>query len=86
MPPRPLHQNLGVIRTLFDSANSLTSTEENKTIEVQNIKAALRVCNYPDCSFEKVEQMVREKTDEVKKKSKDSNAEGKKNIKLVVVS
>ena len=81
----PLHQKLGVIRTLFDRANSLTTTEEDKAIEFQNIKTALRRCNYPDWSFEKVEKMMKEKKDKIKRKNKDARTEAKKNTKLVVL-
>ena len=81
----PLHQKLGVIRTLFDRANTLTSTAEDKATEILNIKTALRACNYPDWSFEKVERKMRESKDKTKKKSKDAKTDHKKNSKLVVL-
>ena len=81
----PLNQKLGVIRTLFDRATSLTTTEEDKAIEIQNIKAALRLCNYPEWSFEKVEKMLSEKKDKTKKKSKETKSETRRNAKLVVL-
>ena len=44
----PLHQLLEVVRTLFDRANSLITTEEDILTEINNIKAALKLCDYLD--------------------------------------
>ena len=55
----PLNQKLGVIRTLFDRANALITDPKDLEEEINNIKQALRLCNYPEWSFTKVEHQVK---------------------------
>ena len=50
----PLHQKLGVIRTLFDRKNNIVTEEEDKIQEEQKVKDALKPCGYPEWSFDKV--------------------------------
>lgn len=82
----PLHQKLGVVRTLFDRAQTLITTEEDRKAEMEHIKSALRLCNYPDWAFDKVESMMKEKKDKSKKK-KDKNLKNEKSTpgKIIVL-
>ena len=52
----PLHQKLGIIRTLFDRAKTLITDPDQLIIEINNIKVALRNCGYPDWTFKKIEK------------------------------
>ena len=83
----PLHQKLGVVRTLFDRANSLTTEEEDKKKEMESIKSALRVCGYPEWAFKKVEDMMKGNTKKEKKdpKKKDQEKQRQKLITLPYV-
>ncbi|KAI8484070.1 hypothetical protein Bbelb_381880 [Branchiostoma belcheri] len=51
----PLHQKLGVFRTLMDRCNAVVTDESDRQQQIQHIKQALARCNYPDCIFTKVE-------------------------------
>lgn len=66
----PLHQQQGVVHTLFDRAYALVREEEDRRAEIGNVKAALRLCNYPDWVFQKFESQMAQKT--IKAKKKDS--------------
>ncbi|XP_035673223.1 uncharacterized protein LOC118413797 [Branchiostoma floridae] len=52
----PLHQKLGVIRTLLDRCNTVTTEDQDKEQETQHVKRALTRCGYPQWAFNKVEQ------------------------------
>ena len=67
----PIHQKLGVIRTLYDRAVSLTTSEEDKKAELKKINGALRLCGYLDWTFEKVLKQINNRDDNKKKKKKD---------------
>ena len=43
----PLHQNLGVVRTLLDRKDAIVTDEDDKKTEESNIKKALAQCVYP---------------------------------------
>jgi hypothetical protein len=49
----PLHQKLGVIRTLYDRKNSIVTEEGDKVVEEKKVEQALQVCGYPDWTFKK---------------------------------
>ena len=68
----PLHQKLGVVRTLFDRANSLIMTEENRFTEINNLKAILRLCDYRDWTFRQVERMMKAKKVQLKRRNPKS--------------
>ena len=66
-----------MIRTLFDRANDLVSSEEEKLKEIEHVKKALRLCGYPEWAFKRVEKQIIEKKTSGKKtkvnKKKDKN-------------
>ncbi|XP_072017161.1 uncharacterized protein [Amphiura filiformis] len=49
----PLHQKLGVVRTLLDRSESLVTEEADRQKEETNIREALSGCGYPDWSIKK---------------------------------
>ncbi|XP_072023428.1 uncharacterized protein, partial [Amphiura filiformis] len=49
----PLHQKLGVVRTLLDRSESLVTEETDRQKEETNIREALSGCGYPDWSKKK---------------------------------
>ena len=50
----PLHQKLGVVRTLLDRKDNIVTEEEDRQEEDNNIKQALNQCGYPQWAIEKV--------------------------------
>ncbi|XP_072020422.1 uncharacterized protein [Amphiura filiformis] len=71
----PLHQKLGVIRTLFDRMDSIVTEEEDKKEEEKKIRTALQNCGYPRWAMDRVKQQM--STSKIKsnssKKSNDDN-------------
>ncbi|CAH1254658.1 Hypp1388 [Branchiostoma lanceolatum] len=78
----PLHQKLGVIRTLMDRCNAVVTEDQDKELETQHIKRALMRCGYPEWTFQKVEQQRRRKKTEKTKNSKqqEEKARGTQNV------
>ena len=67
----PLHQKMGVIRTLFDRMNSVVTEEDDRLIEEERVRAALRTCGYPEWAMNKVkEQMANKNQVKAAKKAK----------------
>ena len=50
----PLHQKLGVARTLFDRSHKLVTDLSDRTVEEKHVVDSLKSCGYPDWTFEKV--------------------------------
>ena len=50
----PLHQKLGVIRTLYDRKDNLVTEEADKDQKEQIVQTALQLCGYPQWTFKKV--------------------------------
>ena len=72
----PLHQKLGVIRTLFDRKDNIVTDDQDRAVEEQKVEDALKICGYPGWTFEKVKgQMhaVKPKKDVKKKENKGQN-------------
>ena len=72
----PLHQKLGVIRTLFDRKDKIVTEQEDKKEEEKKVQEALQTCGYPSWTFEKVKnqmQSVKPKKDRAKDKKDDNN-------------
>ncbi|XP_072028445.1 uncharacterized protein [Amphiura filiformis] len=71
----PLHQKLGVIRTLIDRMDSIVTEEEDKKEEEKKIRTALQNCGYPRWAMDRVKQQM--STSKIKcnssKKSTDDN-------------
>ncbi|XP_071485804.1 uncharacterized protein [Diadema antillarum] len=57
----PLHQKLGVYRTLMDRAHGITTDSEDVQTEEEQDKSTLRLCGYPDWSFRQVNQQMTQK-------------------------
>ena len=60
----PLHHKLGVVRTLLDRMDKDVTEEEDRQVEEDKIKKALKQCGYPEWMVNKV------KTDKVNKQAK----------------
>ncbi|XP_072041401.1 uncharacterized protein [Amphiura filiformis] len=73
----PLHQNLGVIRTLFDRMNSIITEDADKKLEEVKIKEALIRCGYPNWSFKQVQEKIDKKQAKKPKKKKDNDIQTK---------
>ncbi|XP_071500444.1 uncharacterized protein [Diadema antillarum] len=71
----PLHQKLGVYRTLMDRAHGITTDSEDVQPEEEHIKSSLRLCGYPDWSFRQVNQQM---TQMAKDKPKSTQTTKKK--------
>ena len=56
----PLHQKLGVIKTLLDRFN-IVSVPEDREKEVEHITKALETCGYPSWTIKKVKEQQPQK-------------------------
>ena len=80
----PLHQKLGVVRTLFDRSENIVTEEEDKKEEEEKIRSALMGCGYPRWAFDKVKGRMQEgKQKKEKKKRKDDIKEVKKGLVVI---
>ncbi|CAH1277267.1 Hypp9532 [Branchiostoma lanceolatum] len=70
----PLHQKLGVIRTLLDRCNAVVTEEQDKQLETQHVKRALSRCGYPQWTFKKVEQQRSRPKQKGKSKKQEEKA------------
>ena len=66
----PKHQKLGVVRTLMNRCETITSEEGDKKEEVEHLRGALRVCGYPSWALNKVNDSNKKKNN---KKTNDRN-------------
>ena len=57
----PLHQKLGVPRTLLNRCDEIVTEEEDRKEERNTIKNALNICGYPDWTIKRVEENLRNK-------------------------
>ena len=57
---QPLHQKLGVIRTLIDRVESVVTEDQDKRDEEVKIREALKDCGYSKWSIDKVKQQMSE--------------------------
>jgi len=67
----PLHQKLGVIRTLNDRAETIITEEDDKRSEKQHIQKALQNVGYKSWTFNKVNKDKIKKLDENEKRKHD---------------
>ena len=54
----PLHHKLGVVRTLLDRNDAITTKEEEKVKEEKHIRGALSKCGYPEWAVDRVNKML----------------------------
>ena len=79
VPTFPLHQKLGVVRTLLDRCDSVTTEEADNVKEDTHIKSVLKTCGYPEWSINK------SKRTKSKRKNKKNEKERKKKKRGLVV-
>ena len=70
----PLHQKLGVVRTLLDRKDNIVTEDPDKGKEEHVIREALSNCGYPKWAIDK----VKDKRQTPKKKQKSTKSEEKK--------
>ncbi|KAI8514215.1 hypothetical protein Bbelb_085390 [Branchiostoma belcheri] len=76
----PLHQKLGVIRTLLDRCNAVVTEDADKALETEHVKKALTRCGYPPWTFKKVEQ----RSKQPKRKDKSNKQEDKTRAMVII--
>jgi len=59
MSHHPLHQKLGVIRTLHNRCENVVTEEEDQRQEEEHITSALKKCSYPAWSIRKAKKDMR---------------------------
>ncbi len=67
----PLHQKLGMIRTLMDRCHNIVTEEGDREIEEKHITEALERCGYPKWTFEKVKRQRGRSKEQKEKNRKD---------------
>ena len=80
----PLHQKLGVPRTLLNRCEEIVTEEEDRKEERNTIKNALNICGYPDWTIKRVEENLRNK-EENKGKGNNRKESSEKNKGMVVL-
>ena len=75
----PLHQKLGVVRTLLDRAEAVIKNEDDQNAEITHIENALSKCGYPKWSLKTVKRKMKEKG-KAKKKNKETQHSTEKKI------
>ena len=73
----PLHQKLGVIRTLMDRMDNVVTEEGDKKEEEAKIRKAFADCGYPKWALDKVKQQRGNKQQKTQKKVKDKESPSK---------
>ena len=81
----PLHQKLGVPRTLLNRCDEIVTEEEDRKEERNTIKNALNICGYPDWTIKRVEENLRNR-EETKGKGNSRKESSEKNTGMVVLS
>ena len=84
----PLHQKLGVVRTLLDRCENLVTEERDKISEKETISSALQICGYPTWTMKNVEEKIadkREKNENRKKTKTHTDVDQDKNRGMVVI-
>ena len=78
----PLHQKLGVVRTLLDRMENIVTEENDRVNEEKHIATALRGCGYPQWALDRVKQQMKDKT---QKQSKPRTDNTNKTYGMVVI-
>ena len=74
MSHHPLHQKIGVVHTLLNRCETITSEKEDREKEKEHLKAALQQCGYPAWSM--IENKSEKVTDKKKKKTEQQRVKG----------
>ena len=56
MSHHPLHQKLGVIRTLLNRCDNVVTEKEDRRQEEEHVTSALKRCSYPAWSIRKAKK------------------------------
>lgn len=79
----PLHQKLGVVRTLLERSDTIVTTQEDREKEENHVKQALKMCGYPSWTIKKTrDSMLNKQQGKVQVNRKE---EGNKNRGMVVI-
>ncbi|XP_072046220.1 uncharacterized protein [Amphiura filiformis] len=73
----PLHQKMGVVRTLLDRKDRIVTEEEDKIKEEAHIRQALAKCGYPKWTIDRVKKQMEEKQQRKTKKNKSTTSDQK---------
>ena len=82
----PLHQKLGVIRTLYDRNDNVVTEESDRKVEESNVEDALKTCGYPEWTFEKVKSQRKTAKQKDTRKKKDNTEKSKGMVVLPYVN
>jgi len=63
MSHHPLHQKLGVIRTLLNRCENVVTEEEDQRQEEEHITSALKKCSYPAWNIRKAKKDMQNQGD-----------------------
>jgi len=77
---------LGVIRTLFRRADTISSNETLKQAEHQHLKSALGTCGYRDWTFHKAHARSQPPKDSTQQDKQDSDKVKRRNVTIPYVS
>ena len=80
----PLHQKMGVARTLLNRCEEIVTEQIDREKERDTIKTALKTCGNPEWTLNRVEQSMREKESN-KKKDNSRKEKEEKNKGMVVL-
>ena len=73
----PLHQKMGVVRTLLERSDNLVTTEEDRHLEEEHVTQALAKCGYPKWTLKKTRVSMTNKTSKGEKNKKSSDKQTK---------
>jgi hypothetical protein len=78
----PVHQKLGVVRTLLERCYDLVTDEDDQKAEFHHVTSALKVCGYPSWASSRVLEQLKNKEvqESMKKKRKDTGKEKSKGM------
>ena len=81
----PVHQKLGVARTLIERCYDLVTDESDQKKELDHITSALKVCGYPHWTTTRVMEQLKQKESNIikKKRRKDQGKEKSKGMIII---
>ena len=69
----PLHQKLGVVRTLMDRKDNIVNEQNDREEEDKRIRKALAECNHPKWAMDRVQQQMQSKQHKKKETNKQND-------------
>ncbi|XP_072046538.1 uncharacterized protein [Amphiura filiformis] len=76
----PLHQKLGVVRTLLDRKDAIVTEEADKEEEEKKINEALTQCGYPSWAIDKVKEQTQKPKTSKNRETKDTKDKTKGSV------